>query len=411
MDQKGLAQQADGAAGWPHRYLIVSVDDHLVEPPEMFSGKAPSRWADRMPSMTSLDHGGFGWRYEGDLFQTYGIEAVAGRPQEDWSLLSKPFEELDPAYFDPHARAAAMDRDGVWASVCFPSMWCGFAGRVFQTSRDRELGLECIRAYNRWYLEDWVGRQPQRFVPMQLPWIADPEVGAAEIRRNAELGFTAVSFVDQPQNLGFPHISDSYWDPILRACEETGTVVCLHCGSGGWTLTPKGKEADLNIGATLFQGSAMVVASDWVWAGVPVRFPQLKISLSEGGLGWVAMLLERLKYVVDHSAGLAPNPYHRRDVTPFEALLRNFWFCTIHDRVAIGQRDLIGVGNIMVETDYPHTDSQFPHTQNFFDGLFAEVPRNEIDPMTYSNAARLFRHPLPQSVGALPGASGRGAPA
>jgi Amidohydrolase len=383
---------------WPHPYLIMSVDDHLVEPPNTFRGNAPSRWADQMPAMTTLEHGGFGWQYEGAAFQTYGIEAVAGRPQDKWTILSQPFDELEPAYFDPDARAAAMDIDGVWASVCFPSMWCGFAGRVFQTSRDRALGLECIRAYNRWFLDEWVGRQPQRFVPMQLPWIVDPDVGAAEIRRNAELGFTAVSFVDQPQNLGFPHISDPYWDPILRACEETGTVVCLHCGSGGWTLTPNGKEADLNVAASLFQGSAMVVAADWLWAGVPVRFPDLKISLSEGGLGWVAMMVERLKYVVDHSAGLAPNPYHGADVTPFEALLRNFWFCTIHDRVAMGQRDLIGVANIMVETDYPHTDSQFPHTQNFFDGFFAGVPGTEVESMTYGNAATLFRHPLPSDV-------------
>jgi predicted TIM-barrel fold metal-dependent hydrolase len=395
MDRRSAVRQSSTPISWPHPYLVISVDDHLIEPPDLFDRRVPTRWADEMPSMTTLDHGGYGWVYEGELRTSYGIEAVAGRPKEEWTILSQPFEALQPAYFDADARAEAMDADGIWASVCFPSMWCGFAGRVFQTSRDRELGLECIRAYNRWYLEEWVGRQPDRFIPMQLPWIVDPAVGANEIRRNAERGFKAVSLTDQPQCIGFPHMSDSYWDPILQACEETQTVVCLHCGSGGWTLTPEGRNADLSLAAWLFQPTSMVVAADWVAAGVPLRFPGLKISLSEGGCGWVPMLLERIRYVLDHSGHAEAAGYHGADVTPAEALLRNFWFCTIHDKAAMAQRDLIGVPNVMVETDYPHTDGLWPHTQSFYDGLFAGVPRHEVASMTYGNAAELFGHPLP----------------
>lgn len=394
-------------SGTSPRFEIISVDDHLVEPPHTFRSYTSSRWVDRMPEMAVRDHGGYGWDFDGQAHTSYGVEAVAGTSSERWTLPSLPFSELEPAYVDPVARAEAMDRDGVRASLCFPSMWCGFAGRVFQACSDPALGLETVRAYNRWHLEEWVGRAPGRFIPMQLPWIVDPVVGAAEIVRNAELGFRAVSFVDQPHHLGFPHISSTYWDPILRACEETGTVVCLHCGSGGWMLRPRPEAFDVLLDASLFQGAALVTAADWTWAAIPLRFPNLKISLSEGGIGWVTMLLERLDYVVDHSASVAVNPYQGADVKPSEALLRNFWFCTIHDRAAMDHRDLIGNENIMVETDFPHTDSPYPRSQEFLGEMLHGVTPDQAHAITSGNAAALFRFPVSGPAGSAPAVTAR----
>ena len=118
-----------------------------------------------------------------------------------------------------------------------------------------------------------------------------------------------------------------HWDPLLRACEETGTVVCLHNASSSWTAA-RSPGAPLELYTTLFPVNAMVAAADWLWAGIPTRFPQLDVAFSEGGIGWVPMLIDRIDYVLDHSAsGLSA--WRDPHLSPTDALRRNFWFCTI----------------------------------------------------------------------------------
>ena len=166
-----------------------------------------------------------------------------------------------------------MDVDGVWASLHYPSLIAGFCGSNFSRCSDPDLGLACVRAWNDWHLDEWVGPRTDRFIPLQLPWLSDPEVAAAEVRRNAERGFRAVSFLEQPVDMGLPSLHTDHWDPFLRACEETGTVVCLHCASSGWSAS-RSPYAPLELLTTLFPVNALVTCADWLWSGVPVRFPR-----------------------------------------------------------------------------------------------------------------------------------------
>jgi predicted TIM-barrel fold metal-dependent hydrolase len=284
----------------------------------------------------------------------------------------------------------------VWASVCFPSLIAGFAGAVFSRSQDPELGLACVRAWNDWHHEVWAGTYPERIIPLQIPWLADPKTAAAEIRENAARGFKAVSFAENPANLKLPSVHTEHWDPFLAACEETDTVICLHTGSAGWTAA-QSPGAPLELYTTLFPVNALAAAADWLWARIPLRFPGLKIALSEGGIGWVPMLLDRLDYVMTHS-GTGGAGVWDGDLSPSEALRRNFWFCSIDDPSTLVVRDRIGVDHIMVEVDYPHADSSWPDTQALLASRFEGMPQADVDRMTHRNAAALFRHPLPEAV-------------
>ena len=88
------------------------------------------------------------------------------------------FSDMRRGCWDPEARIADMDVDGVWASLHYPSLIAGFAGTTFARCSDPELGLASVRAWNDWHIEEWVGPRTDRFVPLQIPWLADPEVAA-----------------------------------------------------------------------------------------------------------------------------------------------------------------------------------------------------------------------------------------
>jgi predicted TIM-barrel fold metal-dependent hydrolase len=376
------------------KYTVISVDDHLVEPPDMFEGRLPKKLQDRAPRIVENEQGHQVWEFDGQRHFQVGMNAVAGRRPETVKVEPFNFDQMRRGCWDIHARVADMDVNGVWASVNFPSMVTGFCGRVFSQCSDPELGLATTRAWNDWFLEEWHGPYPERIVPMGITWLADPEVGAAEIRRNADRGFTGVTLPERPHKIGFPSIFEEHWDPIIGACAETGTVVSLHVGSSGMAEFPPGSlRASMPLGATLFGQLSLTACAEWLWSGWAVRYPDLKIAMSEGGIGWVAMLIDRLDNIVDRSGyGLG------WDDRPADVLRRNFWFCTIDDPSTIETRHTIGVENIMVEVDYPHGDGTWPDTQLVIEKYWGHIPPAELRMMCCENAAALYRHPLPEKV-------------
>jgi predicted TIM-barrel fold metal-dependent hydrolase len=380
----------------PPAFTIISVDDHLIEPARLFEERVPAELAERAPRVVTLDDGREMWVYEDSFYPQVGLNAVAGRPKEEWSMEPARFDEMRRGCWDIEARVHDMDLDGIYASLCFPSLIAGFAGTIFANSKDPELGLACLRAWNDWHIEEWAGPHPDRIIPLQLAWLQDPEVAARDIERNAERGFKAVSFPENPVDLKLPSVHSEHWDPLLRACEETETVVCLHNGSSSWTAA-RSPGAPLELYTSLFPVNALVTAADWLWARVPTRFPHLRVAFSEGGISWVPMLIDRIDYVLGHSA-VGSHGWDDPDLSPTDALRRNFWFCTIDLGSTFALRDHIGIDHICLESDYPHADSTWPDTQQLAEAGLAELSTDEIRKVTWQNASQLFRHPVPDAL-------------
>jgi predicted TIM-barrel fold metal-dependent hydrolase len=334
------------------------------------------------------------WVFEGNRYPNVGLNAVVGRPRAEWSMEPARFDEMRPGCFDIGARIEDMDLAGVWASLCFPSLVSGFCGAVYSRAADRDLGLACLRAFNDWHLEEWAGPHPERIIPLQLPWLADVEVATVEVRANAARGFKAVSFPEFPAQLRLPSVFSGEWDPFFAACEETGTVVCLHTGASSWAPLPS-PDPPFELLPTVFPVNALLAAAEWLWSGVPLRFPALAVAMSEGGIGWVPMLMDRADYVLAHSASGTESHAWPSDLLPSEVLRRNFWFCSIDDPSAVSQRHVIGVDHIMVESDYPHADSSWPDTQDVLAATWGTLPDDELRAVAGGNASRLFRHRLP----------------
>jgi predicted TIM-barrel fold metal-dependent hydrolase len=340
------------------------------------------------------DDGTQTWVFEGKHYPNIGLNAVVGRPRDEWSMEPARFDEMRPGCFDIESRVADMDRAGIWAALCFPSLVSGFCGAVYSRAQDQGLGLACLRAYNDWHLEVWASPHPDRIIPQQLPWLNDITLAGVEVRANAERGFKAVSFPEFPAQLGLPSIFSGQWDPFLAACAETGTVVCLHTGSSAWAALPS-PDPPFEILPTFFPVNALLAAGEWLWSGVALRIPELKVALSEGGIGWVPMLMDRSDYVLSHSASGSESKAWPSDLKPSEVLRRNFWFCTIDDPAMVPLRHLIGIDHIMVESDYPHADSSWPDTQRVLAETWGTLPDDELRAVAGGNAAALFRHSLP----------------
>jgi predicted TIM-barrel fold metal-dependent hydrolase len=381
------------------RFTIISVDDHVVEPPHLFEGRLPARFVERGPRILEDGDGRQQWHYEGTQ-PNVGLNAVVGRPVLEASFEPARFDEMRKGAWDIDARVRDMDLNGVYASVNFPSALPGFGGQRLQLgTKDPAMAMAVVRAWNDWHLEEWAGPYPERIIPCQIPWLLDPGEAAAMVRENAARGFHAVTFPEAPEKLGLPSLHTGHWDPFMAACEETGTVVCLHIGSAG-SAPSTAPDAPPDTIGVLFFAFAMFSAVDWLYSRIPVRFPGIKICLSEGGIAWVAGLLDRLDHVGRYQE--LYGTWTDIELTPAEVLKRNFWFCALEDPSNFQLRHRIGVENILVESDYPHLDSTWPNTQAVVADSIGDFPDDEIRKITWENASTLFQHPVPASVVADP---------
>jgi predicted TIM-barrel fold metal-dependent hydrolase len=262
---------------------VISVDDHALEPSNLFESRVSKRFREEVPRLIDDDNGLPHWCFDDKRVPIRFGNGASGRPIGETTLAPQRIAEFRQGVWDIHFRVKDMDLNGIYSSLCFPSIVFGFGGRRFNQMRNQELGLECLRAYNDWMLEEWCGAYPERFIPCQLTWMADPEVAARDVIANHERGFRSVSFPENPEGLDFPHIYGNYWDPFFRACEDTGTVINLHVGSSGKIARPSScSPGDACV--ALFPLNGLETVVDWIFAKIPGRFPNLKIVLSEAGV-------------------------------------------------------------------------------------------------------------------------------
>ena len=283
-----------------------------------------------------------------------------------------------------------MSANGLLGSLNFPSL-PGFAGRLFAAMHDKDAALALNRAYNDWHIEDWCGAAPGRFIPLAIPPIWDPQALAAEVHRVAKKGCRAITFPENPVPLGLPSLHDGHWDPVWRACEDEGTVVCMHIGSSS-KLVVTAPDAPIDVMIALQPMNIVQAAADLIHSPVFKKYPNLTVALSEGGIGWIPYFLERL----DHSY-LTHKAWTGADFgskLPSEVFMEHMILCFIEDEFGARHAREIGVDRICIETDYPHSDAIWPNAPEVLTAHFAltDLTDAEIDRMTHRNAIDFFHY-------------------
>src|SRR4051794_1159700 len=367
--------------------ILVSVDDHVVEPPDLFEGHLPDKWMEFAPHSEHRD-GIDVWVYEDSVIPNIGLNAVAGRPPEEYNIEPTSYDMIRDGCYDIHERIQDMNRNGVLGSMCFPS-FVQFCGQLFSRSKDLEIPQPLVRAYNDWHIDEGCGTSPGRFIPLSIPPIWDPQLMADEVRRVAKKGCRAVTFSENPAKLGWPHIFGDHWDPFFAACEDEGTIICLHIGSSSTTLALE-PGAPIDVMITLTPLNTMHAATDLLWSPVLRKFPNLQFALSEGGTGWLPYWFERVDYVYQQHRFWTGQDFGDR--LPSQVARDHLSFCFISDRAGVEARDAIGVDRMTWECDYPHSDSAWPlspeSVSKQLDGLSDEL----VNKFTHENAMNIYRY-------------------
>jgi predicted TIM-barrel fold metal-dependent hydrolase len=301
-----------------------------------------------------------------------------------------------------------MNVNGVIASLCFPS-FPRFCGQIFYEAEDKDLAAVCVRAYNDWMIDDWCASVPGRFIPMAIIPLWDPQLAVTEIERVSAKGARAIAFSENPAPLGMPTIHDpaGYWDPMLAAAAGHELVVCMHVGSS--SQLPR-ISPDAPVLANMSWGSVRTAGAmlEWLFSGKFQQFPTLKIALSEGNIGWIPFFLNRASQVLNTqkywagrgvkfdpaggTKGMGSNPAVDLDqIDIWRDYREHIYGCFIDDAPGIALLDMVGEDNVMIETDYPHSDSTWPGSRKLAQQRLGHLPPEQQYKIMRGNAEKLFR--------------------
>jgi predicted TIM-barrel fold metal-dependent hydrolase len=367
--------------------VIISVDDHISEPPDMFDKHLSGTDLETAPKLRTTDKGTNYWEYYGMRMPAVGLNAVVGRVPEEYGVEPTAFEQLRPGVYDVDKRVEDMNVNGVAASLNFGSC-VGFDGSVFHKVEDKASAVKHLRAYNDWHVDEWCGKHPGRFIPCGLLPTWDMDATVAEVKRLADKGVTAVSINENPTTQKLPSIHNEYWEPLWKAVANEDMAMCLHIGAGN-PAPHASMETPIEAWISTMPISIVVGAADWLNLEALERYP-LKIALSEGGIGWVPYFLERANF--SHARHKAWTHSRFKDTQPSDVFKKHFLNCFIDDEFGLKNLDYLGEDNVAYECDYPHSDTLWPEVPEHLWPTIKHLTDAQIDKVTHRNAMRFFNY-------------------
>jgi predicted TIM-barrel fold metal-dependent hydrolase len=371
--------------------ILVSVDDHVVEPPNMFENHLSSTYNGIRPRLVRLPDGRDQWQFGDDVtVGNIGLNAVVGRVKEEYGCEPVSYDEMRRGVWDLDARIDDMNINGIAACVNFPTI-AGLDGGLFHKIKDRAQALTLLRAYNDWHLDELCAGYPGRNIPNIILPYWDVNLCVEEIRRNVAKGCHAVVFSDNPTVRGMPSIHNAYWEPLWKVCAENEVVINLHIGSG-IPAPHASMESPIEAWITTMPISIANAAADWLNLQALHRYPDLKIALSEGSIGWIPYFLERADFTNEHHGPWTHSKFGGGK--PSDMFRKHFVTCFLEDRFGLHNLDWIGEDNVMYECDYPHSDTRWPEVPEYLWDTVKHLPERQINKVTHENALRLFKFDL-----------------
>jgi predicted TIM-barrel fold metal-dependent hydrolase len=355
---------------------LISADSHVNPPPAMWAEYLPASLRDRAPRVESTDEGDFEI-FEGKRKPVLGINAMAGRKPEEYSLTVRRLDEQRAGGYDPAARLEDMDKDHVRAEVIY-------GGGPLQT-QNPELRRASHAAYNDW-LADFCAADPKRLLGIAYLPCDAPELAVAEVKRASSRGLRGCVI---PR---FPGDGDWFapeWDALWQAILDVGWAAAIHVGGKGRKAEMPSLDATGFMTDILMSKFAMAEATArFVLSGLLARYPDLNVVSVEGQLGWIPFTQYYLDHVWEKHRHWTKSTLEERPSFYFQ---RQVYATFMEDPVGLRERDLIGVDNIMWSSDYPHSETTWPNSQKLTREWMSDFPEAERRKILHENAERLYR--------------------
>ena len=363
--------------------ILISVDDHIAEPADMFDAHVPAKWRDKAPRVVDEGPGVQQWWYGDVRGRNLGLNAVAGKPPEMYNIDASAYDQMRPGCYDVHERVRDMNAGGQLAGLNFPN-FTGFSGQVLNQGPDRDVNLVMIKAYNDWHIDEWCGAYPGRFIPCGMLPLFDVEEAANEVRRLADKGCHAVTFSENPEALNMPSIHSGEWDPLFAACCDTGTVLCCHLGSSSRSSMTS-TDAPPGVVISVSSASTIYTLVDLIWATFWERFPELKFSLTEGDIGWIPYFLWRSEHVNSRHHGWIGHDFSKTG-GPTQIFRDHILCCFIKETVGPELLHHFNIDNVCWESDYPHSDGTWPYAPEELMKTLEGLDDATINKISHENA-------------------------
>jgi len=354
---------------------LISADSHVNPPPTMWAEYLPAAWRDQAPRVESTDEGDFEV-FEGKRKPVLGINAMAGKKPEEYSLMVRRLDDVRAGGYEPGARLEDMDADGIRAEVIY-------GGGPLRSEND-ELRIASYAAYNDW-LADFCAKDPKRLLGVAYLPVETPELAIAEVKRAAGRGLHGCVIPRFPEEGEW---FDPEWDALWRAILDVGWAAAIHVGGR------ERKQGMPRLDATNFMTdllmSKFAMAESicrFVLSGLLARYPDLNLVSVEGQLGWVSFtqyyldhVWEKHRFWTHSELEEHPSVYFRRQV----------YATFMEDPIGLREREHIGVDNIMWASDYPHSETTWPNSRKLTDEWMNDFPEEERNQILFGNAERLY---------------------
>ena len=367
--------------------VLVSVDDHVCEPPNLFKNHLSGDALATAPKFMTDPNGRNYWEYQGKKKPSVGLNAVVGRPFDEYGAEPSAIEHLRPGCYDVHARIDDMNINGIAASLNFGNSIC-FDGSTFHLAPDKKMALAHLRAYNDWQIDEWCASYPGRFIPCCILPTWDMTATTIELKRIAAKGCRAVSINENPTTQQLPSIRNEYWNPFWKAIVDADITICLHIGTGN-PAPHASMETPIEAWISTMPLSIAQGAADWLQLRALQEYPTMRIALSEGSIGWVPYFLERADFSNWRHKTWTNSIF--QDRKPSETFKRHFLNCFIDDAFGLKNLDDIGEDMVAYECDYPHSDTLWPEAPERLWESVKKLTDEQIDKVTHKNAMRHFR--------------------
>ena len=359
---------------------LYSCDDHLdlrAVPPELWSARLPAGLRERGPRVVERD-GVPTWVCDDRVLGGSGIPENSRAVFKTLSAIGRAGID-DDGYRagNPKLRLEDMDRDGLCVSVIYGPAALGLP------IDDPVLQDASYAAWNDWAVEEFNAFAPDRLCVLAFLPSHSAEAAARELERCATLGHRG-AIID----VFSIDLADPSWDRLWAAAARTGLPISFHLKAGSWS------NLSYQIGKWQSAAFASILPlqldeplATMVFCGALERHPSLKLVLAEVGVGWLPYFLWRmdnewrlLREKLDYAPSVAPSELFRRQV-----------IAAFEDDAYVAQAiPLIGADSCMWASDYPHTDSTFPHSREAVDEMFGALSHDDRRKITATNCARLY---------------------